>query len=215
MNNKKESTAQCACECDNNKIFISNDMIGSLVACLLIIMFAFLVIGFWAGRWVTLQQFTNQMQEEQFSDGIESAFYSGNASVEQSAMGDEVAVEENDPENSQQTLSDELNALSDGEQNSDDVGQGVKRDNIRYYAELAGFKSLASAKKFENRLINKQINVYTKKRYSKDVKGKEHIWYQVVTHPYASSEELEKIVSEISQQERLKGKIPLLKYTQE
>lgn len=73
-----------------------------------------------------------------------------------------------------------------------------------HYAELIGFGSLQGAKRFAQRIREKNhLNVSVKKRISKTVKGRTVTWYQVVTEPYANEQELISLVNVVKQQERL------------
>ncbi len=74
-----------------------------------------------------------------------------------------------------------------------------------YLAELIGFGSLSSAQAFVDRLEKKGIKVSIKKRDSKSARGKLVSWYQVVTQPYDSHENLMRVVDVVKRDERLKG----------
>ncbi len=74
-----------------------------------------------------------------------------------------------------------------------------------FYAQLIGFGTSAAAHRFTQQLQKKGIAVSVKTRYSKTPKGKQIMWYQVVTENYTNRKELEQLVEKVSRSERLTG----------
>ena len=57
---------------------------------------------------------------------------------------------------------------------------------------------------FAQRLQQRDVPVEVKNRHSKTAKGKKVTWYQVVTASFSNKDELEKVVDEVKERERLK-----------
>ena len=72
-----------------------------------------------------------------------------------------------------------------------------------YYAPLIGFGSQKAAVTYVNRLMENGFPVELKLRSSKTAKGRVIRWYQIVTKPFASRNELEKIIATLGKKEHL------------
>jgi hypothetical protein len=75
-----------------------------------------------------------------------------------------------------------------------------KIKNVRAYAQLVGYGSKTNALKFYNRLKNKGYPVIFKERPGNKPKNS---WYQVVTD-VLDQQELDKLVSQIAKEEKIK-----------
>ncbi len=228
MNKDNEKLSRsCMCQ-DKNKIILPVDSVGLLVGVIIFIFVTVFGVGFWAGRCITLEQVTRQLECDHFSDGITASVYehvvSGNESdTDAEGEGDAaVVIDASDSESDAETDSD-----SDADNAATDIraahiktdesagvsawsGTSPETKKQRYFAELAGFKTADTARNFERRLTNKQIRVYTKKRSSRNAKGKVIEWYQVVTSPYDSLSEIQDIVDRVIREEHLISRIPIL-----
>lgn len=204
---KKEKICTCG---DEKKVVVPNEMVTTTAVFLLILFAAFLAVGFWAGRWITLEQLTHQLEEERFSDSIETRFYTESDYDDATDQQDNVMLRNEVDEENQ----DEGVQLPNIDVSSNFETEGQQGEQL-FYAELAGFRSLVAAQSFEKRLINKKIPVYTKKKISRDARGRSIEWYQVVTKPYVVEDDLKKIVARVVREEYLKGDIPIMTYTKE
>lgn len=59
-----------------------------------------------------------------------------------------------------------------------------------YYAQLAGFGSLKAAQRCSEKLISLGFETRIVERISKTGRGAERTWYQVISNPYTTKEEL-------------------------
>ena len=73
----------------------------------------------------------------------------------------------------------------------------------RFYAQLIGFGTRKGAERFVNRVLLRGIPVEIHTRISKTTQGASCSWYQVVTQPYVNKEELDVLVKNLIQEERL------------
>lgn len=80
----------------------------------------------------------------------------------------------------------------------------------RHRALVAGFPHAHSAKACYDRLQRVGTEVELKKRVSKNSKGHQVVWYQIVTKPFTNRAELDMVVDRIRQQENITGEIPIV-----
>lgn len=76
----------------------------------------------------------------------------------------------------------------------------------KWSAILVGFATKQHALNFVQRLQNRGITVQIRTRISKSATGKaKKMWFQVVTTPYNSKEELDEVVAQIKKTEHIKS----------
>ena len=73
----------------------------------------------------------------------------------------------------------------------------------RYYAELVGFNSLESAKRYVKNLEQRGFEVHIVTHAGKTAKGHTRTWYRVVTQPLPF-DELQNVVNQIKERDHLK-----------
>lgn len=77
------------------------------------------------------------------------------------------------------------------------------QESKRYYAELAGFNSRESAKRYVKSLEQRKIEARIVEHTSKTAKGQARIWYQVVTAPLPF-DKIQNTVNQIKERDHLK-----------
>ncbi len=80
-----------------------------------------------------------------------------------------------------------------------------KSKNMQHYALLAGFGKKSLAQQMVDRLQKRNISVRLKTRISKSASGKSSkTWYQVVTLPYDTVQEVQDVVDRIVRHEKIR-----------
>lgn len=86
----------------------------------------------------------------------------------------------------------------------DTLADGAQtEEGKRYYAELAGFNSQESAKRYVKNLEQREIQAHIVEHTSKTAKGHTRIWYQVVT-ALLPFDELHNTVNQIKERDHLR-----------
>ena len=73
-----------------------------------------------------------------------------------------------------------------------------------YWAPLVGFGTKKAAKACFDRLISRNMPVILQERKSKTAKGKELLWYQIVTKEFSDKQKLVQTIEQIQKQEHIK-----------
>ncbi len=155
--------------------------------------------GYFFGRKVGAQEWCATISRDAFADQIYNSLCLSSMNT------DDKDEDEKDEENEAQDGQDG-SLESDAANQSADVNsapeQGLEM-KTQYYAQLAGFSSLRYAEAFAARMNNKQIPVLIKERKSKNSRGRQLTWYQVVTEPYEDQDALNSVVAILKKEERL------------
>jgi hypothetical protein len=150
--------------------------------------------GYFWGRKIGAQEWCASISRDAFADQIYN-------SLCVSAQSTDDKDEENDTQDIADASS-ESDALSQTADINNAPEQGLEM-KTQYYAQLAGFSSLRSAESFAARMNNKHIPVLIKERKSKNSRGRQLTWYQVVTEPYEDQDALNSVVAILKKEERL------------
>jgi len=154
--------------------------------------------GYFFGRKVGAQEWCATISCDAFADQIYN-------SLCLSMNTDEKNEDEKDEEGEAQDGTDastEPDAAMQAADANNAPEQGLEM-KTQYYAQLAGFSSLRYAEAFAARMNNKHIPVLIKERKSKNSRGRQLIWYQVVTEPYEDQDALNSVVAILKKEERL------------
>lgn len=192
------------CLCSNDQgLFVPNRQLSVVVAGLLFLFFTFFLTGYFLGKRYAIQQFTEKMYSESFSDQVYASVVSSNLSPvnNMSQSIDIVGAEVEKLSAPQET--DILIARSENEINTAVVDDETHK--VHYYAQLIGFGTEKAAEKFVQKLALKGVETTVKKHVSKTAKGRTSQWYQVVTAPYDNKNELAVVVNKLTKEEMLKG----------
>lgn len=189
LRNKIEQTT---CVCTSSKgLFVPNRQISLLVAlCIMIVTTTFLVGYFW-GKRTAVYTLIEKVSHDSFADQIYTSVCS---------------LYDQSPESSEQ-VTESQQTVASAEEVSAHVAQeqSTAVTEKHYYAQLVGFGDAKNAERFIARAKQKGFDLSIEKKISKTTKGKTIVWYQVVTAPVASYEDMKNIVDRISKEERLKG----------
>lgn len=190
------------CMCKNNQgLFIPNRQLSALVAVLLLIMCTIFIAGYFTGKRYVVEQFTQKIAQQHFSDQIYTAVVT-QAAEEDAHQSTIISGQYHDV--ADQTVDKVVAepAVEPDESANEPTGE---RSAMLHYAQLIGFSTEKAANQFKQRLSDKAIEVVVKKRTSKTARGKVTAWYQVVTQESTNRAELELLVDRIVKEEKLKG----------
>ncbi len=202
---------------DQNGIYLSKKQ-ASVTAAVLVILGLLLFIGgyFW-GKQSVIDGFTQKTSQESFNDQVDylltmQSFVEKNGGVMPEALQaeKETKVEEllqNLPDASEEIIVEvvkpEVSEVKSTIKKSSEVALPVKSD--KHFATLAGFGKKSFAEQMVQRLKKRKIEVEIKTKSGKSASGKSvRTWYQVVTKPYDSVQEVQKIVDKILMFEKIK-----------
>lgn len=203
-------------------VFDSKQTAWIFSAFLLVLFFVFMV-GYFLGRHQAVEQFSHALDQESISDKIYSSLYASyegktgieipdaekieNDKIEANHL-DEVAPDEkpiaSKIEPADEPLPNNVNVENKPTPAAvrDEISKKTPQPST-YYAPLIGFGSQKSALTYVNRLMENGFPVELKLRSSKTAKGRVIRWYQIVTKPFASRNELEKIIATLEKKEHL------------
>jgi cell division protein FtsN len=192
------------CLCSNDQgLFVPNRQLSIVVAGLLFLFFTFFLTGYFLGKRYAIQQFTEKMYSESFSDQVYASVVGSN-SVKTNNIAESIDII--DAQVHQLSIPQEINTshpLTENEENPIAVDEQAHK--VHYYAQLIGFATEKAAEKFVQKLSSKGIETTVKKHISKTAKGRTSQWYQVVTAPYENKNELMVVVNKLTREEMLKG----------
>jgi len=203
FNKKTVHNNNCYCS-NNNGLFIPNRQLSALIAGLLFLFFGCFIVGYFFGKQSYVEQFTQKMCQESFSDQIYSSAITANdfnGEERDISKADTMAI-------AQETISAIENSSMSCLDNTDESEQHdntVLESTVQFYAQLIGFGTEKAAQKFVQKLALRNIETLVKKRTSKTAKGRTIYWYQVITPPYSNKETLTNLVNKLAKEERLSG----------
>lgn len=180
-----------------NQAQIAQLLAASLVGCLFIFM-----AGFYFGKQSAVEPFIEQVMTDSFADKVSNAF---------SSLYD--VEDEEETESKEETAQDgvldsaaEASVESSFQQEENDA----QANSLQLYvAQIAGFGTKRAAERCIENLKNNGFAVTLKSRKSTTSKGKEIIWYQVVTEPIEDKEQLHKLVDQIRKIAKVKD-VPIV-----
>lgn len=201
---------------DGQGFFLTNRQLSLVVATIILIGFFVFMAGYFLGQKKALQQFSNKLELDSFSDKIYSSMYALYDSKGVPTDDDESEGGSSDIEDtgiSEQSPVKVVDNKKTSYVNPETPHQAVPLKNEtpvpekpqeQFYAQLAGFGSSSSAYAFASRLNKHTTMVHVKKHVSKTAKGKERCWYQVTTKPFNTKEAAMSFVERVKREEHLK-----------
>lgn len=164
--------------------------VAQLVAFCLVGSFFIFMSGFYLGKWRGTEPFMEQIAADSFADKVSNAFSTlYDASDEEEG---EAADNTNEP------------VVTAPEKPSE------RKAPALYIAQIAGFGTQKAATQCLENLKNHGFAVTLRTRKSLTAKGKEIIWYQVITQPVEDKEQLGKLVEQIKKIAKVKD-VPIIK----
>jgi hypothetical protein len=201
-----------ACYCSNDEgLFVPNRQLSIVVAGLLFLFFSCFMIGYFIGKRSVVEQFTQKMCQESFSDQIYTAVVASHDLNNQDAdQSTGITVHNTDVINTSNIVTHNSHIVdnNNNEQITQQQQEHVTQEAInttQFYAQLIGFGTEKAAQKFVQKLALKDIETCVKKRISKTAKGRTIYWYQVVTPPCDDKEVLTTLVNRLTKEEKLSG----------
>lgn len=166
-------------EQNNDQLILDSKQTAWLISGLLLLLFFVFMAGYFWGKHQALEQFSHALDQESIADKIYSSLY---CSYE-GKTGVEIPEVESKPE------SEHTEHLPSCE---------------TCYAQLIGFGSKKTAQNYVDKLAKQGFGVEVKERTSVMGNGRLTTWYQVVTKPYTSREELAAVVAVLTKRELLR-----------
>lgn len=194
-----EEEKRVSCSCMKKGLWFDNRRISWFVSLGILVCFFSFMAGYFIGQRKALERVAHTVEQDSLADQISSSLYS--------LYDTKVNGEEADDVDVSGELALEMTSTNTGALSEEHVAgeSAVVEPSERYYAQLVGFGTAKAANAFARRLQNKSMPVKVNTRRSKSAKGKIISWYQVVTHPFDTKDELETLVEKISKEERIKG----------
>jgi hypothetical protein len=194
------------CHCNNSQgLFIPTRQLSALIAGILSISFCVFMTGYFLGKKVIAQQFTQLAQKEYQDDAIALSTFASNNNDASNYQDNKksliVTAGNSGPEESDDNLISQESVILANQ----DIIVTEKTDTAQYYAQLIGFGTEKAAQQFAKRTADRGIVTAVKKRISKTAKGRISYWYQVVTTTYHNKNDLLSVVDRLSKEEKLKG----------
>lgn len=204
----------------NDQLVFDSKQTAWIVSAFLLVLFFVFMVGYFLGRHQAVEQFSHALDQESISDKIYSSLYAsyeGKTGIEipetdkaETSNTDEAVVDES-PVVSKTEPAGELVLNNDAALENkpvqaeipDHPTKKVAQSASTYYAPLIGFGSQKSALTYVNRLMESGFPVELKLRSSKTAKGRVIRWYQIVTRPFTSRNELEKLIATLEKKEHL------------
>lgn len=174
-------------------LFLPNRELSWVIALALVLSFLMFSFGYFWGQRRAVSQFLYKVKEESFADGITYSFY---------AMNPQETDDDDDAHATSESAEPETEA------NEELVAKiekpAVEGPKTVYVAPLVGFGTLHAANIFAQRVKKRGIPVVVKQRSSKTQRGRKIVWYQAVTNEYSTKDELEKVIAQIQEKEKIK-----------
>jgi hypothetical protein len=180
-------------------LFLPNRELSWVIALALVLSFLMFSFGYFWGQRRAVSQFLYKVKEESFADGITYSLY---------AMNPQEVTEEDSSHDGSEL--DEPEVIEDEAQESTPEQlvttplAAPASPQLVYVAPLVGFGTLHAANTFAQRVKKRDIPVIVKQRSSKTQRGRKIVWYQVVTQEYAEKSDLEKVIAQVQEKEKIK-----------
>jgi hypothetical protein len=193
---------------ESTHLIVDRKHVGKISAGLVALIAVSFLIGYFQGKRQSLDIQKINLLQESISDQVNYGLTIATHDKMQSSYNLEVDEDLNiqslviDDTDDHQFDNEIIDATSDVTAGAEIVTPALnsKTQNNRAYAQLVGYGSKTNALKFYNRLKNKGYPVIFKERLGNKPKNS---WYQVVTD-VLDQQELDKIVSQIAKEEKIK-----------
>ena len=214
---------------DQNGIYVTKKEASVFAAIMIVLGLLIFIGGYFWGKQSVIEGFTQKATQESFNDQVDclltmQMFAEKNGAVDSGEADEEStrilelkepapAIKSSEISSShttiaeQGTLHQEDKELLKKETSPAVIGKkgSVPEEKKSHYAVLAGFGKRASASALLGRLKKKNIDVDVKRKASRSASGKTtRNWYQVVTKPYNSKQEVQDVVDRILSLEKIK-----------
>lgn len=199
---------------NNEELIISLRQVQLFAALCLFGAFTFFALGYFFGQRHALKTLVENATTTAISDEIRTNFYHQAASEDlskPSLVQQDKKESHNDLVEADQTSSEKITQNLDGQNVSLAVQPPVISEQLTvdtFYAPLVGFGTEKAAQSFMQRWSDSPVRIKT--QVSRNTKGKEITWYQIVTKPFTDTNELKKFVTHIQKKERLKDPIKII-----
>lgn len=186
---------------------LTSRQVSWVVSGFFLLSFCVFMAGYFLGQRKAIADFSCKIEQDSLGDAIFASFYSlyGGKDGSIELASDESSSPEGQSEPTQEVAQREPVEQSLGEIISGEQPVVAPESMDRYYAELIGFGNENAASAFVQRLQKETIPVQVKKRVSKTARGKQVVWYQVITDEFSDRASLLDLVKKIEQKEHLKG----------
>jgi hypothetical protein len=181
----------------DGSVVLESKQLGWIFAFLIFLNLGIFLGGYFLGRNTGAQEWYATISRDAFADQIYNSLCLSSMDA-----NDKDEEEDSDVQDGSDDASSESDVTFQAADNNNVPEQGLEM-KTQYYAQLAGFSSLRSAEAFAARMNNKHIPVLIKERKSKNSRGRQLTWYQVVTEPYEDQDALNSVVAILKKEERL------------
>lgn len=194
-NDDNENKSKCGC-CGRGWSFLSHYRVGCVLACLGACVCAIFIVGYFLGQHAAVEQFSVKMAQDSLSDRINASLIT----LYDSKAGQEIA-QDDDQESAE--ASQEAVAVAENEQKDQRNTLAAPVAKSRYYAQIAGFGNEKAARSFVQRMKDKNIHVMVKPRHTKNGRGKQVTWYQIVSETFDSRQTVDALADTLRRQEHI------------
>lgn len=180
----------------DKKEFTLNELqVRTGAALVLVLLCLAVVVGYYWGKKRAYEEFLENCRADSLSDKIAASLCT---------LYDTDDQQEDSAEGAESNADNTADAVLSG-------SQAIGAPEVLYFAELAGFGSMRTAKDYVKRLQQRSIKAHVIEHVSRSARGKTRNWYQVVTAPMGY-EALQVLVDAIKTEDRLQG-VTLVEYT--
>lgn len=185
-NDKKKSSLL-----SGDGLFIPNRQLSLLTAGVLAILFCVFMGGYFVGKNHMLEDWMLRVENSSFADQVYTSLYA--------------RYEQEVPSLHKENADDTTSMTVAIQEETSPVVPASPKDERLWYAPLVGYPSIKPAQTFAEKLQKKGIEVVVKKIPSRTADGSsKKYWYQVVTVPWSDRTGLEKLVMNVTREEKLK-----------
>lgn len=187
---------------ENNFLVFTKKQTSFLTAGIIFLLTLAFTIGYIIGQRKAINDFSDQLKEDSFSDNVKYSLYSSYKSLPNNGdIDSEAELDLNEPEESKPEIKKELPQIKP---NTIEKQEGIKTiTEQKYYAQLFGCGNLMTAKKFVDRTRKLGVSTEIEEKKSKGKGGKVIKWYQIKTVAYHDKSKLLKDVEKIQLSEKL------------
>lgn len=212
---------------DENKICITKKQASICAAVCIVLGLLLFIVGYFWGKQSVIDGFARRVAQESFNDQTDCLLAMQSHAEKYGSNTDGVTTEIDTPMVSAKSQDVDSQAISNNNEaidllislkdankveapSSSSTGAEVESQEIgvkTHYALVASFTKKASAQALVQRLGKRNIPADIKEKISKSASGKlTRSWFQVITKPYGSKQELTNIIIKISNLEKIKRK---------
>lgn len=186
----------------DDNLQLNQAQVSQLLAACLVGSFFIFMSGFYLGKRSAVEPFIEQVVADSFADKVSNAFSSLYDNE------DEEEVESKEDVTAESAIENQTESSID-QASQQEVADPFTNSLQLYVAQIAGFGTKNAAIRCIENLKNNGFAVTLKTRKSMTAKGKEIIWYQVVTEPIEDREQLQKLVDQIKKIAKVKD-VPIV-----